>query len=295
MKNRYQIIIILLVVIISACKKELNRQSSSPFAGKVKTITDNSIPNGLDSIYLFYDNTTGNLKNVYIKRVNTFLRDTSKYYISVWYNDNIINFKIDTNNNNDTTGPHTKITTNNKQITSIEQVNFDNTEILTRSIHINSNHVDSIFDIGSGIGGYISNIHSNDFRYSNGNCEYYTSFWTKLYNPIGPVFGNEYDTLNFYYNNQINTQMLLYQQPLEMNTNKSIYINPYWFMLDLLQTDGYYILPRNNNLIDSFTNTSFTTKYLYEFDTNNRIIKVKQKIGFGTAGETEKEQHMTYY
>lgn len=59
-------------------------------------------------------------------------------------------------------------------------------------------------------------------------------------------------------------------------------------MLDLLQMDGYYILPHNNNLIDSFVNANkFVTKYSYEFNPDNKVSVVRINTG--------KEQHITYY
>lgn len=270
--------ILLIVLIVSACTKESQRQASKPFAGKVKTITDNTF--GYDSIYLFYDSTSANLKKVIISRINLLSGDSIKYYISIWHNNNVINFKINTVDNDDSTGVRMKISTINKQITSISQVNLDNTETILKQIYINDSDVDSVFDTGVGLW---TDIHAKDFIYANGNCTYYTSNWMQLYNPIGPVYGKAYDTLGFYYSNMDNTHTLLYQQPLEMN----FYINN-WFMLDLLQMDGYYILPHNNNLIDSFVNANkFVTKYSYEFNPDNKVSVVRINTG--------KEQHITYY
>jgi len=279
MKVIINIFFILLVVSISSCKKESQRQTATPFSGKVKTITDNTY--GYDSLYLFYDSISGNLKNIIIHRTNFISGDSVNYRITIGHDNNIINFKIFTNN--DTSGVLFKITTIGKQITAISQINSDNTETMTKQIYINSNRVDSVFDIGLGTGGYWSDISSMDFMYSNGNCVYYTSDWTQLYDPLGPVYGKAYDTLHFYYNIKENTQTLFYQQPLEIN----LHINTS-FMLDLLQLDGYYILPQNNNLIDSFVAiSSGITKYSYEFNVDNKVSVVR--INNGT------EQHMTYY
>ena len=288
MKYKNIVILFVLFTCLYACKKETNHTANNLFKGKVKTITDNTW--GQDSLYLFYDSITGNLKDVIIRRINTFFGDSVKYHIFIEHDNNIINFKIYPNS--DTIGAHLKITTAGKQITNVSNVNtFDNTEDVSRYIYINNNHVDSMFDISLGTGGYLSDIHITDFMYTNGNCTYYTSKWIQLYDPWGGVYGQAYDTLYFYYNSQNNTQKLLYQQSIERNLN----INTF-FMFDLLQIDGYYILPHNNNLIDSFTyNNNATVKYFYEFDANNNIIKVNIKYGFGSTAETEREQHMTYY
>lgn len=64
--------------------------------------------------------------------------------------------------------------------------------------------------------------------------------------------------------------MLFYQQLIELHR----YLNHFTLLFELLQVDGYYIIPHNNNLIDSvvhITIPKYSQKYIYEFDNKHRV------------------------
>jgi hypothetical protein len=90
---------------------------------------------------------------------------------------------------------------------------------------------------------------------------------------------------------------MLYQQPLELWGNIPNGSTEYLFLLDLLQIDGYYTLPINNNLIEriipAFGNTK--SNYSYGFNSENKISTVQMKTLLKTTGETIKETEQQYF
>lgn len=281
-----------LVVGIYACEKEPNKQTASPYAGKVKTITDNLF--GDDSVYLYYDSITGNLKDVIVHNLNmVMVGDSVQYRISIWHDNDIIYYTFYTNN--DTVGITYKMTTIGKQITSLMQIDSVlHTETTERYIYINNGNVDSVYHSGTS-STILDDLHIKDFEYTNGNCTYTTANWQDIIFPDISIYTQVYDTINITYTNKPYTNMLFYQQPIELHR----YLNHFMLLFELLQVDGYYIIPRNNNLIDSVVHIAipkYSQKYLYEFDNKNRVstTKIKHIDATGTT-VFEQVQHMTYY
>jgi|JI6StandDraft_1071083.scaffolds.fasta_scaffold159954_1 hypothetical protein len=287
---KMKIYIILLALAFSACKKEPNISSEDKLKGKLKTLTDNTL--GLDTFYFFYDSISGKLNKTTI--ASQFL--SSSKYIATIDHETGGNIKVSVYWNDINTLPVIwRIYTNGKQITSIEKISDTSTNLLNTStkIYLNSAKVDSVVDKGTLPDMFFADVHNNGFSFNSGNCNSYNSVWTQYTSPFTPNYIQIFDTINFYYTTLINTNKLRYQIPIDINIYSGY---SYWFILFLVQLDGYYILPFNNNLIDSITNRNTISKYSYEFDNESNISKVKIKLRSNLGSiETEKEQHMTYY
>ncbi len=296
-----RLIIIATVFLVYACTKEQNtRNFSNLLAGKLKMITDNTLGN--DTIFLSYDSITGQLSNIKIRKSDVIIPDSifTFYNIAIKHdNTNTISIYVSTSSIDTGTRVITyKIQTDNKQIIQINKINSDLTETLNRKVYINtSNKIDSVYDIGVGNMVYFSNINSKEFTFSSGNCIEYNIQWKQLYPTFPtPSYSTIYDTLKFSYST-IASSSMLYQQPLELWGNIPNGNTEYLFLLDLLQIDGYYTLPINNNLIEriipAFGNTK--SNYSYGFNSENKVSTVQMKTLLKTTGETIKETEQQYF
>jgi len=153
-----------------------------------------------------------------------------------------------------------------KQISSIKETDtLGNNEAHTTHIFRLNNNIDSIFDIGYAgsfieSGTYISNI-----SYNNNNCKSFLLQYSTYY----PTNTNVDDTMQFYFSQQPNTNMLPYQLP-DANAGGSIFRLLSYY----LSINGYYAFNPNINLIDSIKIADVTIRYNYEF-INNFVSKAR--------------------
>lgn len=252
MRN-YLLLFLLVLFAAVSCKKE--KTTSAPhylFEGKLRSITEKAVSDGIPPISYFfiYDSTTQNLVRVeYASDTTLSHRDT--IIVSTKDEDGFINISNSY-----------RIKVNGKQVDSIYIIP---SVVSIANLFKTGSTIDSMSDAWWGI----LKLMSRDFVFSDGNCTSFTASWDE----IGPPTKHLVDTLHLSYTNYINKNQLWYQQPVSYSaTYNSLCISS--FLLNILQQDGYYMFPINKNLIEKVTGKHKTINFAYEFDDRNLVKKV---------------------
>jgi hypothetical protein len=270
MKKHFYFLLLAMVAMVS-CKKE--EKPSYLFEGKIRTITDARNAAAPSTFFCFYDSITQKLSRIEMTYDTT--KATRDGVFVITYQDDFVYIN-----------KNLKIKVNQLQILEMFSVDTtSHTDYSMLKVYLTGNKVDSIYEPGVLLAN--SNIRSNHFEYTNGNCTKLTMSWdsNSLFIPNGRLK----DTLNFTFTNSKNKNQAWYQIPNMLVTVGFTNVTAF-----LLQMAGYHMLPVNNNLIDSFTNRNSTTKYSYEFFDNQNIKKVTMEKTEG-AVKTTSYQSMTYF
>lgn len=270
MKKIYLFVIVILLI---ACKTENNITTSKPYSGKVKQwieyTNDGDTSRSLGFVkYLFtYDSINGNVQKLsYIQIIDTFTHEIPLLSVES-RNNNVIRVRYE-----QTSTPRIfNVYTNGKKVESIKEINSTTgVETDASIIYITNNPTDSIFDVGYDpvLDG---NILLKHFNYVNNNCITYQQSYSGTI--FFPVISNYFvsDTLNLAYTSLPNTNYIRYQMPGNLAIdNASIFRI---IVLDFLSVDGYYLVPKNANLIDSINKKDVVQKFDYTY-TGNRVTKM---------------------
>lgn len=274
------------LIFIYSCKKDCDINTPIYFKGKLKTIQDDMIGDRdsfIPTFYLFYDTITEQLKEIKVGGVLNG-RDTIGPWINVIHDDNgyiyLKGYILQD-------GKSVKIKVNQKQITGIYLIDTAtlNEEQIT-SVSINNNITDTVYDVGY-IPVYAANISNYNFVYTNNNCTSYTATWLESITGFPRTKRIDYQ---IYYTNLPNKNVLKYQDPVGFGKPCSFFV-----FINFLAIDGYYLIPPNQNLIDSVVETAnIKQKYFYEFDAENNVKTVRINYMNGLNSE-DRFQYMTYY
>lgn len=291
MEKLYYIVVLFILI---SCGKEKNKAAGNPFAGKVKQWIeysnegDTSSHIGFIKYSFTYDSLNGNVKKLSITQtIDTLTAVVS--LLTVEHRDNTV-IRVRWEH----TAPSRvfNIYVNGKQATAIKEVN-SNTGIETAvtTIYATDNNVDSVFDVG-----YdpvtTRDIKLKKFDFVNNNCVSYQRSYggTVLY----PIISSYYvsDTLSAAYTNLPNTNNIRYQLQGNLGIdNASIFRI---LVLDFLSVDGFYIVPKNSNLIDSISSKDVVQHFEYIY-TDNRVTKMKYKYSKKNFPPINFSNYIDYY
>lgn len=271
-----KIFLYLISILFFSCEIENNITKSKPYAGKVKQwieyTNDGDTSRSLGFVkYLFtYDSIKGNVQKLsYIQ-----IRDTFTYEIPLLNvesrSNNVIRVRYES-----TSPPRIfNVYTNGKQVTSIKEIdNGTGIENNASNIYSTNNETDSIFDVGYDPT-FNGNILLKNFNYVNNNCiSYQQSYGGTILFPTTSYYYVS-DTLNLSYTNLPNTNYIRYQMPGNLAVDNSSIFRI--IVLDFLSVDGFYLVPKNANLIDSIRKNDVVQKFEYTY-TGNRVTKLKNQ------------------
>jgi hypothetical protein len=267
--KKITLILIPILCLLFSCKKECIKKSDNILDGKLKVVTEypkDSTAGLLRRYYYYYDTIYGNLDSIVI---------TIKYldndiYIGTYtvkkINSNTIAYEEASSNRK------FKIFLDHKQILEIKEIDtVQALETNAAEIFFTNNKIDSVFDIGAFFT-LASNIKLYNFDFYNNNCTSFLCSWLENISGL-PINKNSNYILSY--------SAIKNPNNLRFQTIGSLFgsgggdnAGVMNFIVYMLGIDGYYVLPPNNNLIDSFRyNNDYLSTYHYT-TVNNKITKM---------------------